>query len=518
MVRNLKKMAAVVLAGMLACAMSVPAFAAGAYSVTVNNGAAGHTYEAYQIFAGDLSDGDEGQKILSNVVWGSGITDAGKAEMGDAAVVASGLEEMSAADVEAFAQDVSNHLSDSSGSCSTMTDGCYVIDGLEAGYYLIRDKSGSLGGESGVPSYDAHTAFILKVVGDAVVSPKSAVPSVDKQVENDAAADGWASVADYAINKSFQFKLTATLPADEDFGSYEAYEVAFNDTMSDGVTFESIASVKVGDVEIPASSGENDGYECTAVAGQKGGSWALSIKDIKKHDASLTDGSVVEVIYNAHLNEQASLSQRSTDANANTVNLQYSNDPNVNGDGELGQTVDVSAWVFTYVMENVKVDGDADNAPLAGAGFKLYADEACQTEISLVRGENGAYYPAASGSAGAEMFSASETGRFDVVGLDAGTYYLKETTTPAGYNTCDNVTVVIVASPAEAGDGTYQANMSLWVDGGSASVDQVVVVNERGVSLPSTGGAGTMGFYAVGGALLAFATIALMRSRREADE
>lgn len=85
------------------------------------------------------------------------------------------------------------------------------------------------------------------------------------------------------------------------YKDYKEYAVTFNDTMSEGVTFESIDSVTVDGVKIDSSN-----YKCTATAGQKGGEWKLTIDDLKAiTGVELTDGADVVVIYNAHLNEKA---------------------------------------------------------------------------------------------------------------------------------------------------------------------------------------------------------------------
>ena len=166
--KTMKRMAGVLLALVMALALTVPAFAEGTYSITINNSATGHTYEAYQIFTGDLSE-----KTLSNIVWGSGISEAGKTALGDAAAKAETLK--TEADAKAFAKDVAPYLTTAAGSANTVTGGKYVISGLAAGYYLVKDKDSSLAGGS-----DAYTEYIVKVVSDATATPKSDVPEVEK--------------------------------------------------------------------------------------------------------------------------------------------------------------------------------------------------------------------------------------------------------------------------------------------------------------------------------------------------
>ena len=518
MMKSLKKAIVAILATALAVALAVPALASqGSNTITISDAKPGHEYKVYQIFKGNYSVNEEGEDVLSNVKWGDGVSEAGKSELGNAATKAETIG--NAANAKAFAREISAYLTDPIGVLAVGED-TNSISGLSDGYYLIKDGSEPDEGE-------AYSVFILKVVGDVTVTPKSAQPTVDKHVSNTAdSADNWCKVADYAINQSFQFKLTALL-ADEDFAEYDKYKLVFTDTMEAGITFDSIASIEVksGDNAAPVQN-----YNCTATEGLTGASWTLTIDDIKplveglSEGAKLSDGAVVTVIYNAHLNEDAEIARGAAGVpeavNKNAVKLKYSNNPNVSGEGTLGETAPAYAWVFTYGVNNTKVDGDA-GLPLAGAGFKLYSDVDCTNEVKLAYkayNENeGAYYPDPSAAEGAEMVSAVQTGEFNIIGLDAGTYYLKETTTPAGYNTCDVVKIIITAGPALNEEGTgYASNVKVYVnDDTSTPVTEITVVNERGATLPSTGGMGTATFYIAGAVLLIGAMATLIWRRRE---
>lgn len=503
--KRMKKLASLLLAMVMVLSMTITAFAdETTYSITINNSAEGHTYEAYQIFTGDLSG-----TTLSNIVWGSGVSEAGQTVLGDAAEKAETLK--TEADAKAFAKEVAPYLTTATGSASTVTDGKYVISKLDAGYYLVKDKDSSLTDKD-----DAYTSYILKVAGDTTVSPKSAKPTVDKQVHDETAdaeagaTDGWGESADHAINESFQFKLIANLPADTDFSAYETYKVVFTDTMSNGVTFESIASVTVDGVTLTV-----DQYTATATAGQAGDSWTLTINNIKSIESvNLIDGADIVVIYNAHLNENAQVNHESgTTTNQNKVYLQYSNNPNASGEGdnELGKTPEDIVWVFTYEVDNTKVDAtnSINKTPLAGAGFRLY-DSTGTTEIGLIYDSTiSAYRPVKSGETAVEMTSADSTGVFNIKGLDAGTYVLKETTVPSGYNKCADTTVVIKATHAEEASGA-SAITTLSSDSNVTNT----IENKQGSTLPETGGMGTTIFYVIGAILVIGAGVVLITRKR----
>lgn len=533
--------AAVVMAACAAIPMS-SSFSASAedtYSITINNDNAGHTYEAYQIFKGSLGADD----VLGNIEWGDNVNSSAEGfltaiqgiadkngetpftNLDTASAIAAKLGENNTDTTLAanFAQTIGNYLTDTPQVMQNVqtpdsdSDGKqeYVLNVTSAGYYLVKDKDTTQNNKN-----DSYTTFIMRVLGKSSATPKSAQPTVDKQVldeEADAEAGntaGWGESADHAINESFKFKLTSTLDANANYDAYKTYKVVFHDTMSTGVTFESIESVKIGDVVIPVKSTDKpDGYECSATEGLVGDGakeWTLTIADLKKYQADLTTGATVEVIYNAHLNESAIVSSANgtelgtAAANNNNVYLQYSNNPNVSGDSDLGQTPKDYVWVFTYKVDNKKVDQDGN--VLAGAGFKLYSGD---TEIGLIYDEAlTAYRPIKGDEAPVEMKSAPTTGAFNIVGLDAGTYVLKETSTPAGYNTCAPITVEIGAVHKENADGTT-VNLTLT----QKNTDNTIQ-NQKGSTLPSTGGIGTTMFYVGGGVLVAGAGVLLITKKR----
>ena len=149
-----------------------------------------------------------------------------------------------------------------------------------------------------------------------------------------------------------------------------------------------------------------------------------------------------------------------------------------------------------------------DYKPLAGAGFRLYTDAECSREVALIYDETlSAYRPTKDKETGVEMKSAEGTGKFNIVGLDAGVYYMRETTTPTGYNTCNDVTIVINAKHQKTESGsnvTFTEESSLGY----------TIENNAGPTLPSPGGMGTTVFYVVGGGLMAVAVVLLVTKKR----
>ena len=494
------------------------------HTVTITPAKSGHTYEAYQIFTGNL--GTDGS--LGNVVWGSGIDQSKLTAEGtdalikdkDAATVSQNLAAKSSdsTDAKAYATAFSGVLSTvhtDSSAFSSAGNGSYTISGLEDGYYLIQDKAGTLDNEN-----DAYTSFILKIIGtDVTVAPKSTQPTVDKKIQDETAdaeagaTNGWGNTADHDINESFQFKLDATIPAEANLADYKTYKVKFNDTMSKGVTFESIASVKVNGNNGTAAKTwtlANTDYIATTPAAAEDGtqSWSLTIDDViaKCEGIKIAQGFTVEVIYNAHLNEKATINNASgTTDNKNSVNLEYSNNPNAEG---IGKTEDKTVYAFTFGITNKKVIDSAAGDALPNAGFKLYTDKACTKEYKLVKDNTlEAYRPAAAGETAVEMKSAAD-GTFPIKGLDAGTYYLKETTTPAGYTTAEVTSIKIGATHSIDSGGQPQVTLT------SDSTLDNKIVDKKGSNLPSTGGMGTVLLYVAGIAVFVLAGVTLVMALR----
>lgn len=518
-------------------AMAIAGFAGAAsataaenYSITISPAKAGHVYEAYQVFTGNLN-ADTG--VLGNVAWGTGIDQNKLSGEGasslikgkTAAEVSKALAQKSdySNDAKAYAKAFGGVLSTIHKDSGTFdaTNKAYTISNLAAGYYLIQDKAGSVTGD------DSYTSFILKVTrANTTVTPKSTTPTVDKKVQDEgsdkdknADDNGWGDTADHGINESFKFKLNATIPESADLADYTKYEVKFTDTMSKGVTFESLDSVKVKGEDASGADktwkvAENQYNASDVKANPTTGdqSWTLTISDVIAacDGINITQGFSVEVIYNAHLNEKATvtIANGSTD-NANAVYLEYSNNPNAEG---LGKTSEKKVYVYTFGITNKKVADSEDGDPLKDAGFKLYTDASCEHEYALVWDASlNAYRPVEANETGVEMKSNNE-GQFPIKGLDAGIYYLKETTTPAGYTTAAVQTVKIIATHEVTADGTPNVTLS------SASTMSNVIVDKSGSSLPSTGGMGTTILYAAGAAIVLVAVfgIAFAVRRRNA--
>lgn len=520
MKKAIKKLLAALLAVAMLCAMAIPAFAYDTEEVRAH-----HSFEAFQIFQGDVSD--DNTKI-SNVKWGKNITNSTdflEKLTADPTISGEFNNPTTAQDVLAviskwhdsddnsiaFARFVCHYLYSGAvdpGTSIPSSGDVVEIPEDGAGYYLIVDTTDFSTGDS----YHAYNSFLLKVNKgkfNLPIKPKFVKPTVEKKVyDNDnndiSSAGGWGSSADHAINEKFKFQLIAKLPASSDraYDYYDNYTVRFTDTLSEGITFDKLDTVEItnGDGSTPQVI---NNY--TLDPNNPQSSFKLSIDDVKTCVPDLNKGATITVTYTAHLNEKAYVNTvgGGTD-NKNSVYLEYSNNPRIST--SLDHTPESEVRVYTYQLNNTKYhDDDTPGNELAGAGFRLYSDEACTQEVKLYK-EGAFYYPIknATGKTAVEMKSAAD-GTFNVKGLDAGTYYLKETTPPAGYSACDKTRIVISATHDE-----HNVNLS----GESNLNNKIINIKAGGITLPSTGGIGTTLFYVVGGGLMVAAIVLLVTKKR----
>ena len=525
MKKVIKKLLAALLAVAMVCAMAIPAFA---YNTEENlNGT--HGYSAFQIFKGVIS---KDNMTLSNVEWGRNIPhyedflaklkedptlkipfqDADNLQ--DVLAVISQWSE-SDNDSIAFARFVCSYLyPDANANPKPVyTDHTGGFNIQEPGYYLIVDTTYFNPGDF----YHAYNSFFLLNVPQApyvvLVNHKVVKPTVEKEVydnQDGTNEAGFGSSADHAINEEFQFKLTATLPASPDraYDYYKEYAVLFNDTLSNGITYDRLDSVVIKSNGIPYDiTNDSSMYEVDDSRLESDHYFVVGIPDVKACGAglNLNDGATITVTYTAHLNDNAAVNSTSgsTD-NKNKVQLQYSNNPR--NSAYWGFTPESEVRVYTYQLNNTKYhDDDTTGNELAGAGFRLYSGKDCTKEQEIKLKKNttdGTYSPYFGADAGDEMFS-DEHGQFNVKGLDAGTYYLKETNPPADYSACADKEIVISATH-DVNHVSLSGNLS------------TTIINKKagGITLPSTGGIGTTIFYVVGGGLMVAAIVLLVTKKR----
>ena len=464
---------------------------------------AGKTVNAYKMFSATVSSDGGAVSHTLNDVWkpffkdpaASGLTDNGvtDANVNDKANdYVSKLKDDAliafAAKASNWAQTKANNITaDATATVSqnAATDGKYTatFTGLDYGYYVVAVPGATVANTNG--QYAALVRVHSTTVG---VDIKGALPTVVKKVNGEGATHA-------QIGDTLTFPLTSTIP---DMSAYNKYTFKFKDTLSKGLSFKQVESVKVGDTTLT----ENTDYTVTRPTVTDN---TLTVDMLNFKNQQTNAGKTITVTYTATLNKDAVVGGH---GNTNSATIQYSNNPSTNGTGESEPS---KVRVFTYGFTVDKYTGknyDDTATRLAGAEFTLAHKGG--TAISFVKvadsaTQNAVYRVAKADEAGATTtITTPANGKVDFRGLENGEYTLTETKAPAGYNKLASAIGVKVDGQNNGTDTTH-ATVVIKYDNNNGSVyDQIAsngvipVQNKPGVVLPGTGGMGTIAFTVIG--------------------
>lgn len=466
---------------------------------------AGKTVNAYKMFSATVSSDGGAVSHTLNDVWkpffknSVGLTDVTDANVNDKANdYVSKLKDSAltafAAKASNWAQTKTNNITaDATATVSknAATDGKYTatFTGLDYGYYVVAVPGAT------VADTNSQYAALVRVHSTTVgVDIKGDLPTVDKKVQVNGTGQ---NATDAKIGDTLTFTLTSTIP---DMSAYSTYTFNFKDTLSKGLTFEQVKSVKVEDKTLSV----NTDYTVTPPTAPNN-TLTVAMNDFKaKQQANA--GKKITVTYTATLNKDAVVGGA---GNVNSATIQYSNNPSTNGTGDSEPS---KVRVFTYGFTVDKYTGDqyTDAATrLAGAKFTLAPKNG--SAISFVQVSagsataNAVYRVANAGETGATTtITTPANGKVVFEGLKNGEYTLTETEAPAGYNKLASAIDVKVNGQ---NDGTDTTNATVTItynnDNGSsynqtASNGVIPVRNKSGAILPSTGGMGTIAFTVIG--------------------
>lgn len=497
MKKAMKKLMAALLAVAMVCAMAIPAWAADGTThnsssadgqITINNAVNGQTYKIYRILDLQYNGTANSFRYVKNTKWGTFVdtqtayltvdpttgvvtwTNTDTADNGTA------IKELAKA-AGKYVKDNTTSLADDGSKVAA--SGTVTFDRLPLGWYLVVSDL----------TNDAICS-IDTTAKEVTIKEKNGVPTVTKEVEY--ASGSWGQGNDGNVGDTVNFQTTINV-TDGDPTNY-----VLHDQMSKGLTFkENSIAVKVNDTLITNYTVEYTNTDkCTF--------------EISFPNGTLHTNDTVVVTYSATINNDAVVG---TTGNENETWLKY---------GDNGETTHGKTKTYTWSFNIFKyfTDSNNDMQYLADVEFVLYRKDntANKTEYAQFNSNN-----KLTGWTEAEneatKLKTNATSTVAVEGLDAGTYFLKEITTPGGFNgLTSDVEVKITSSCNILTGATYAVEYKMVNEEGFTNTDEqekvVPIENKRGTTLPSTGGIGTTIFYVVGGGLMVAAAILLITKKR----
>lgn len=490
-------------------------------------------------------------------------TDAQKAAA--AAKALDGIADDSA-DAQALADIVAKAIT--TGGTAIAADGTDLVEG----YYLIKDAYTAAGDTN-----DAVSRFILQVSSSdkaatgLSVATKKSYPSVIKKVQEnvktttgytgtpsalETAVDNsakWNDVADYSIGSDVPFQLYGSMP--DTLEDYDHYYYKFTDTLGTQFDQPKEVTIKVGNTTLTASNPIDGNYtvdgdtgtNCRVKWDSEKNQLIVTFEDIKAY-AGVDKDTIVTVEYTAKLNSSAVIG---IPGQENKVDLTYSNNPNFeytpdttnededtpkddkgtpdeeDDEEQTDKTPEDKVIVFTYEIDVTKIDGTTKDK-LKDAEFELKSGT---TKIKFIDNNDGTYTVADQSltSGVTTTVKSGADGVFKFIGLDDGTYTLTETKAPEGYKLPADPDVTLTLTATTVNNQTWDGdakkaltdlalnNVSVE-DTTDFDVAKIDVENNKGTSLPTTGGMGTTLFVLGGGCAAGLAGIYLVSRKRSKDE
>ena len=439
-------------------------------------------------------------------------------------------------------------------TATSPVDGSVKFSGLGYGYYLTDEVTAV---------QDTHSAASLILTNtanpNAQVNIKSDYPTLIKKINEDDNNVGWNDIGDYEIGQTVPYYHDTYVP---DMNGYQTYKMIFHDKMDNALTFnkDSVSitissnkksyTLKSNEFKVVENSGEDTFYaeipDLKAIVDKQ-------FPEGMNNNNENTYGQSVRLNYNATLNDNAS-TRTGRAGFENAVRLEYSNNPDSDGNGSTGTTPWDTVVCFTYKINGLKVNNH--NKLLKNAKFRLYSDENCTNEVYVKESPSGYVvmnrdslggtdHTGGTRPSNAVEMASDAKGVFTILGLDQGTYYLKETDSPAGYRELQDP-IVITIKPTftdernnyNAGEGATEktlqkleasahvkeflngaykesdTNLKTDVTDGSANI---TVVNYVGTKLPITGSNLTM-ICLGAGTITVVGALALNKKRKKANK
>lgn len=555
--------------------------AGSANSITIRHvdGNASTKFKAYRIFNADVIN-EGNKKVVSNVKWAV-----------DAGVQAKIISEITCSDgystsekplpkTDVTAQNVADWLAANIQDAGAVDNGALLnkiaslveatnpvkpkdaandafdanipVSFDESGYYLFLTDSDSISASTDASKKaNTGTSPIFAIVGGdpVIVTEKTSIPTVSKAVMDDK-DQSWETgtngdpnkAADSAMDDWVDYKLVGTVASNID--TYSGYNYVFTDKLPDSMTpkFVDDSENNVPDVTVTIDNltVKTDAEHGYTKEFSDANELIVKFKnlkdcvDVKGAPITVNADSKVTVEYKAKLDSTKIFQDGKIKdefyglvgkAQGNKVTLTYSNNPHGNG---IDTTVENLAYDYTYGINVTKVGSDAvdgKNPTLSGVEFTLQEKKGNTTENKYIDAKGIKH-----NEGEVVKLTTDNNGKINVVGLDEGTYVLKEVKPAPGYNNsaASGITFTIIRTLNQTGtDVTPDATSAIvagqdvvQADSAKAEVGKLsfTIVDQKGSGLPLTGLNGVTFTWIAGGAVLCIGVAHLIRSRKQAEE
>lgn len=459
------------------------AFADGAGSITVKGTTEGKTYGIYKIF--DLTYKDDNVSYTIADEWkdfftkGNGkefIVDQNNASNSLNPIVVDGKVKyinITEANVAKFAKTAMAEMADKTRQdVQTATGETLTFTGLALGYYLVHPE-----GASEAATGQSSIVSLTSTMPKGEVEVKGIYPTIKKEAKTKS--------ADYGEKVSFT--ITGKVP---DPTGYKKYEYVLKDSLPKGLTIDKDS------IKVTINGTEQTEHITKAVNGQDL-SVTFNILELVKNN-SVKVGQEIKLTYDTTVNKDFNLGNQGEE---NKAHVEFSNDPK--DESKKDKTPDEKVKVYSGKIKVLKYAKGNKEKKLEGAQFVLKNSEGKFYKLDTANDEKKVTWV---DEGQATVLTSDNKGELEFTGIKAGTYKLKETKAPDGYNLLTEEVAVVLK------DGSSEADAEVKME---ATSD---VENSSGAELPKVGGAGTKLFALVGGLVILYAGFSLIRGKIKLQE